>query len=145
MVGKIFGSSDRIIIEGLDDLAAALRNLFPPSKANGIMRKVLTARARPIADRAEQMAPRRTGQLQRSITVSSKLSKRQRSLHKKVDPADVEVFAGAGPVAQSSLTEYGTSHIAPHPFMRPAWDAARADLLTNIGQDLWTEITKGLK
>lgn len=141
-MGTLFPQADVIVVEGLEDLGRALRELFPPSKAAKIMDTILRRRAQPIADQAASSAPVRTGKLRRSIHVSNRLSKRQKSLHKKVDPADVEVFAGAAALDQSSLSEYGTSRQAPHPYMRPAWDSARAGLLNNLAQDIWNEIVK---
>lgn len=141
----IFGSgSNKITIDGLEDLGDALRNLLPPAKAAKVMRAVLTKRAQPIADRARQGAPVRTGQLRRSITVSNRLTRRQSIEHKKVDSGDAEVFVGAGKVPHASIEEYGTSRTAPHPFMRPAWDAERANILTGLGQDIWNELVQTL-
>lgn len=131
---------DVITVQGLDSVAYALRNLFPKSEADGILRRVLTARGKPIAAAAAARAPQLTGELRRSITVSTKLSKRQRSIHKKVDPGDVEVFVGAGAIPQAHLTEYGTSREKAQPFMRPAWDQARVAILKDLASDLWNEI-----
>jgi HK97 gp10 family phage protein len=79
-----------------------------------------------------------------SINVATKLSKRQKSIHRKYNESDVEVFAGASPLIYAHMVEYGSIHNKPKPFMRPAWDAGKAKLLEGIRDDLWKEIEKAV-
>jgi HK97 gp10 family phage protein len=128
-------------VEGLAALETALREL-PDATAKNVLRRVARARLEPVAARARQLAPVEEGDLRDSITVSTKLTRRQRSQHRKYGPDDVEVFAGAGPHPQAHMQEFGTEDHGPQPFMRPAWDAERDGVLEGVKDDLWQEIEK---
>ena len=52
---------------------------------------------------------------------------------------------GPGRHPQAHLQEFGARHHGPQAFMRPAWDGGKDDLLTGIGDDLWSEIDKAAK
>lgn len=137
-------------LEGFADLERALEDLSK-SAGRGVMRRALIASAEPLVTMAAELAPDdpRTfeGDLSSSIAVSSKLSPRQRSQHKKMfkdDKASVEVFAGAGPVPQAHLQEFGTGHHAPQPFMRPAWLATQTAVLNLLKSEMKTEIDKAV-
>jgi HK97 gp10 family phage protein len=126
-------------VEGLSACAEALREL-PRAVARDVMLRILTDRAEPIAESARNLAPVDLGDLRDSITVSTRLTRRQRGLHRKEGADDVEVFVGPGPHPQAHLQEFGTVHHPPQPFMRPAWDEHQGKLLDNIAEDLWGEI-----
>ena len=133
---------ERVKVEGFSALQAKLR-LLPKGVAKGVLQRVGKKVMQPIADHAEALAPKLSGTLKRSIHVGTRLSKRQRSLH-KAEAGDVEVFAGAGPLPQASLQEFGTSEFHAQPFMRPAWDAGKVKLLADIETELWAEIRKAM-
>lgn len=133
--------SIKMTIDGLDEVQEALRQL-PDSTAKSVVRRVLRNRAEPIAVRARALAPVDSGDLKDSIGVGPKLSRRQRSLHRKVDPDDIEIFIGAGPHPQAHMQEFGTEHNPPQAFMRPAWDEGKDRLLEGLKADLWEEIRK---
>ncbi len=133
--------SVRVKVSGLREIEAALKNL-PKATAKNVVRRVLKTRAKPIADAAQRLAPIDDGDLQKSITVGTKLSKAQRSKHRKRTPGTVEMFVGAGPNPQAHLQEFGTKDHPPQPFMRPAWDGGKEALLAGIKDDLWAEIQK---
>jgi HK97 gp10 family phage protein len=82
--------------------------------------------------------------LKDSIGVSTRLSKNQKREHRKPDRNDIEVYAGAGPHPQAHLQEFGTKHAPAQPFMRPAWDAEKREVLEGIKDDLWAEIKKAV-
>lgn len=132
---------ERVKIEGLAELQTALREL-PDATAKNVVRRILRKRGEPIAERARQLAPLDQGELKESIAVGTRLSKRQRRLHRKIDPNDIEVFIGPGPLPQAHLQEFGTQNHPAKPFMRPAWDANRDSLLNSLKVDLWNEIQK---
>jgi HK97 gp10 family phage protein len=134
----------KIHVEGLAELEAKLREL-PDATAKNVLRRVGRKRLQPVADRARELVPVHQGDLRDSIGVSTKLSRRQRSKHRKDGPDDVEVFAGAGPHPQAHLQEFGTEHHGPQPFMRPAWDAEKDGVLAGIKTDLSDEIEKAAK
>ena len=133
-------------LQGFSELEKKLKDL---SKAagKGALRKSLKSAAEPIAKAAAANAVRKSGELQDSFAVSTQLSKRQRSKHRKIvrdDKASVEVFVGAGPISQAHLEEFGSMHNAPRPMLRPAWDAGRDQLLVDLGDNLMTEIDKAI-
>lgn len=150
----------KITIEGLAECQVALRQL-PDATAKNILRRIGRERLKPIADRARQLAPMydggvryvrnarsgrwiklTPGALKGSITVGTTLTRRQRSQHQKLGPDDVEIFAGPSSVPQAHMMEFGTEHTSPQPFMRPAWDQGKDQLLQGIAVDLWMEIDK---
>lgn len=128
-------------VEGLAELHTALRQL-PDATAKNVLRRVGRQVLEPIAEAARRAAPVDEGELRASITVGTKLSSRQRRQHRKENPNDVDVFAGAGPIKHAHLVEFGTSDTPAQPFMRPAWDANKDDMLDNYKGLLWIEIDK---
>lgn len=130
-------------IEGLKEVHDALHEL-PKATAKNIVRRVLKSRAQLIADYAIQKVPVASGSLRKSIVVSTKLTKRQKGLHKKFGPDDIDVFVGPGSNPQAVMQEFGTSNHPAQPFMRPAWDAVRGDIVNNLAEDMWVEIEKAV-
>ena len=116
-------------VEGLAELDQALLDLaeeFSTRNAKTVLRKALRDAGQIIADAGQQNAPRASPvvskrPLAETYTVSTKLSKRQKSLHRK--ESALEVFVGPTPHPKSVQTEFGNSHQAAHPHLRPAWDA----------------------
>lgn len=136
-----------IKIDGLKALDAALAEL-PKATAKNVLRRVGRKALAPMVEAARNSAPVKSGALRKSMKVTSRLSKRQASLHRKMfksDKASVELFAGASNLPHAHLLEFGTSKMAPRPFMRPAWDAGNAALLQRIKTDLGIEIEKAAK
>lgn len=131
--------AERFRIEGLSELEHALREL-PKATGKNALKRALMKAGQPIEEDAERRAPVLRGHLQRSFGISTKLSRRQKSLHKK--QSAVEVFIGPGPLPQAITQEFGTAHHGPQPFMRPAWDGNRMRTLERIKDDLANEIEK---
>lgn len=139
-------------IEGLAELERALAEL-PKSTGKALLRRVLKKAGQPIADAAKSMAPddpTTTGprDLGDSIGVSTRLSKRQASIARKMfknDKASVEMHVGAGSLPQAHLQEFGTEHHGAQPYMRPAWDGNKMGALEIIKNDLGGEIEKSAK
>lgn len=137
----------KVKISGLRELERALRQL-PKSTGKAALRRVLKKRAQPVADDMRALAPvdpKSEGDLRESIGVSTKLSKRQRKLHRKTfrnDKAAVEMFVGAGPDPAAHQQEFGNVNHGPQSFARPAWDANKTQMLEGIKDDLWKEIEK---
>ncbi|WP_088346305.1 MULTISPECIES: HK97-gp10 family putative phage morphogenesis protein [Rhodomicrobium] len=133
-----------IRIEGLKEVQAALRDL-PKSTGKNIMRRVLIARAEPVAEAARALVPVDKGNLLASINVSTRLTRRQRGLHRKPHRDDVEVHVGPGANPAGHFQEFGTSRHPAQPFMRPAWDRTKAGVIEGLKEDLWAEIEKVLE
>lgn len=130
----------RVHVEGLQALDKALGQL-PKSTAKSVLRNVLKDAGEPIARAARRNAP--VGEdhnLQESIDVSTKLSKRQKTLHKEAGgKAFQEMFVGTNDPA-GVQQEFGNQNHPAQPFMRPAWDAEQGTALEIIANSLWTEI-----
>ncbi len=138
-------------VEGLKELEAALSEL-PKSTAKAVLRRTLKKAGEPIAASARALAPDdpNTGgnDLKSSIAVSTKLSPRQKGVHKKMfkdDRASVEMFVGAGPLSQATQQEFGNVNHGPQSFMRPAWDGKQNEALNIIKSEMWNEIEAAAK
>jgi len=130
-------------VEGLKDLENALKDL-PQANAKAVLRRTLKEAGEPIAKTARSLAPKHDMHLSESVDVSTKLSRRQRGLHKKESP--VEMFIGPGPDPAAHLQEFGSGpgHHA-QPFLRPAWDQNKDKALDTIANLTWVEIEKTAK
>ena len=128
--------------QGFAELDRQLERL-KAGTAKGAMRRAMKKAAQPMADLMASAAPRDQGDLVESITVTSKLSRRQAGLHKSQESRSaVEMFIGPGPNPQAIAQEFGTESHGPQPFARPAWDQDHQDLLTRLGEELMREVEK---
>ena len=142
-------------IEGLRELEKALAEL-PKATGKNVLRRTLRKAAEPMVAAAQSKAPVDSGGLRDSIQIATRLSRRQARLHRKMfkdDRASVEIFAGVSALPHAHLLEFGTGpryhksgkyvgQVAPHPFMRPAWDAHKRPMLDAISKELGEEIMK---
>ena len=126
-------------IEGLKELDEALKEL-PKATSRNILRRTLIAQGEPIRADGERNAPKDKGGLKASYTIGTKLSRRQKSQNKK--ESDVEIYIGPGPHAKGVQTEFGNAHQAPHPHLRPAFDANVKRVLDGIKNELADQIEK---
>ena len=139
-------------LEGFAELDRALDNL---SKAagKGVLRRSLKRAAEPTAKLAQSLAPVLTGKLQGSIIVGTKLDGRQAKMHRKMfrdDRSSVEMFVGPSYLRgdggrHGHLLEFGTVKMPPQPFMRPAWDQDKMQMLDRLGTELAEQIEKSVK
>ena len=129
----------KVEVLGLKELDEAL-NAFTPGKRRAIGRKALDEGGQITARAARTLAPVDEGNLQESIDVSGVLSRRQRGLHSKVD--EQERFIGPGTHPQGHLREFGSDGHPPQPFMRPAWDSTKNQVLQRIGDELWLGVAR---
>lgn len=128
-------------IEGLREVEKAMEELGrAASTAAG--RKALLEGGEILARSMRNLAPKDEGHLIESIDVGTKLTRRQRSLHRRESP--VEVFVGANDPA-AVTQEFGTVDHAPQPFARPAWDETQDDVLKRVGDVLMVEVEKRVK
>ena len=136
-------------LQGFAELDKALEDL-KPATGKATLRRSLKTAAQPMVDLMQSLAPVQGGDLQGSITTSTRLDKRQAGLHRKMfrnDKAAVELFIGpsydlgAGG-RHGHLQEFGTQHHGAQPFVRPAWDQDRQQLLRRLSDQMWVEIEK---
>lgn len=126
-------------VEGLSELDDALSEL-PKAVAKDVLVQVLTEQGKPIKEDGQRLAPRLSGRLANSYTISQKLSRRQKSLNRK--QSAVEVYIGPGAMAENIQTEFGNAHQAAQPHLRPAWDANARLVLDGIAASLADKIEK---
>lgn len=104
-----------------------------------------------MAEDARRLAPDNPAtdgnDLKGSIRVATKLNGYARRLQKS-SKTFAEAYMGPGgdgnakAPPQGVQQEFGNKNHSPQPFMRPAWDAGKAELLDGIQDDLWAEIDK---
>ncbi len=129
----------RVKVEGLQEIQAALHEL-PKATARNVMRRVLRQLAEPIADTARQLAPVLSGDLKESVGVSTKLARNVKRGRSKLSTNAVEMFVGPFNAPRSIQQEFGNINHPPQPFMRPAWDKHKDELLPKVGEAMWNEI-----
>lgn len=167
-VGKGTGGFT-VAVEGFADLEKALADL-PKSLSRNTMRRALLQAGQPVADRAKEIVRKRTGDLEKSITVSTKaknvagsaayhatlsdggskseaaIALRSATKSAKSAAPDIEVYIGpSGKIRYASLVEFGSVHARPFPYMRPAWAELQGSVLENIKTFLAVEIDKTVK
>lgn len=130
-------------LDGLDQTVAALDDLSKATRRNAIKR-VLMRSGEPVANDAAQMAPHRSGRLAFSISISDKLTRRQRRATPKEYEAEIYIgpAGGNGALNYASFTEFGTIDTPANPFMRPAWESNRGIVLGQIHSGLIAEVEK---
>jgi hypothetical protein len=137
----------KVQLEGFAELDRNLTRLTAAA-GKGVLRRSLKKAAEPLAFMANQNAPvGETGEYAESFAYSTKLNKRQASLHRKMfrnDRASVEGFVGTNDPA-GVQQEFGNVNHGPQPALRPAWDADRLDLLDRLGEIMAVELDKSIK
>lgn len=146
--------SVKMRLEGARELDKALSALSA-STARGVTRRAMTRALEPVAEAARSLAPRDEGKLAAHIGVSSRLTKRQSREMRGLAGRDTQ-FMYVGPEwASAHLVEFGTGPrfkksgayvgvMPPQPFMRPAWDAKRDEVLARLTEDIRAELDKTL-
>lgn len=132
-------------VEGLRELDRQLSQ-FTTSKRRAIGRVALDNAGEITAKAARALAPvdpATGGLLRESISVSGTLSRRQKGLHTK--QADQEHFIGPDNRPSAVQQEFGNENHPPQPFMRPAWDATKDQVLQRITDELWVGIQNTLR
>lgn len=161
-----------IEIRGLNELSAAFEAL-PKSVAKRTMTTILKKAAVPIAEEAFRLAPRDQDaggpHLADSITVSTKLTARQRRYRQKRG-SEAEVFVGPR-APHAHLVEFGTAErvasethvvkikdrfvtiakgqslgrVTPKPYLRPAWDRRKDEARRLAAQLTWVELARAAR
>lgn len=131
----------RVRVEGLKALNSSLMEL-KSSTARGVVRRTLLKAMEPMAEEARRNAPDDPAtpnpDLESSIAVSTKAN-RARTLR-----TEVNVYMGPTKEGypQAIMQEFGTVHHPPQPYMRPAWDGGKDQLLEDVSTGLGEEIAK---
>ncbi|WP_333702895.1 HK97-gp10 family putative phage morphogenesis protein [Sphingobium yanoikuyae] len=124
--------------DALDRKLVKIRDAVSPQSRE----RSLMAGAVVVQNEARRLAPVLTGNLRDSIIVSldgglnsSAVSQRRFFTAVYIGPSRGKGFYG-------HMVEFGTSHSAPHPFMRPALDNTREEVKRAMGNSIWIDIKK---
>lgn len=135
-------------LEGFKELEDELAKLGNPTARRASGRRALRRSAEPVVGVAQSLAPRgATGTLAPSISIGTRLSKRQASLHRRMfrgSRSAVEMFLGAGPFSSAWNQEFGNRNHTAQPYLRPAWDQEKGPMLERLKVELWADIQKAL-
>lgn len=122
-------------IKGAKEMERLLKELGP-QVANKVGDQAVRAGARPIVEEAKRLVPVRTGQLRDSIT--TQVDRRSGGDNERVALIGFKRPASS----RAHLVEFGTSHSAPRPFMRPALDSKHREALEEMGKVMARGITR---
>lgn len=136
-------------VEGLSELDKALGALAEEyGKASGkaVLRRVATKALEQMAETARGLAPddpaTQSNDLKASITVGTKLNKRQARLARRdQNKSTVTVYMGTADPA-GIQNEFGNVHQSPQPFLRPAFDAHKMEAIQIVATELGPEIER---
>jgi len=126
-------------VEGLSQLDAALGEL-KASTAKGVLRRVGRKALEPFDEAWRLKAPHLSHALQESGGVGSRLTRTQRAAIER--QSFVEVHAGPGAVPQAVQQEFGNQHHPAQPFVRPAWEETKHQVLEGVASELGDEIAR---
>jgi HK97 gp10 family phage protein len=123
-------TTTRVEVKGLREVGAALKQL-PPRLLKRTLIAAVTVAGKVVLDELHQTVPVRTGRLAASLTLSRPRTRRG-SIGILVGPSKEGFYA--------KFLEWGTSELAPRPFMRPALDGAADEAIdafaARAGRDL---------
>lgn len=111
-----------LVLLGVPELHRALKD-FDVSVHKKVIRYAVRQAAKPVLDAARRLVPVRTGALKRSLRIRALRRQRKRT------SIGVQVVTGRdffkGDTYYGGMVEFGTRHMAPRPFLRPARDQAK--------------------
>ena len=142
-------SSVGIEFKGLKELNRAIQRL-PEELQKRAYRSVITTGARVIARHARKnISTERTGLLKKSIGVKAIVFKGANSGALAIIGPKRRVqgeYKGKRviPANYSHLVEYGTSHSAAKPFIRPAIDSSKSEVMTKMAAGLNRFMTRAV-
>ncbi len=162
----------RVKVEGLKELDRALGELTKATARNTLQRALITA-GEPMRAAAERNAPVDTGELKRSIKISSRVDNRAGKREyaatlagggtkaqavqalrdarraKGIGESFAEAFIGPEKgrrrlAVKATVQEFGSRKQSAQPYMRPAFDAEAENVIKRIGTELSREIDKSV-
>lgn len=148
-------------IEGLKPYLKAMQSL-KGSAQRRVLRKAITDATKPVLKTAKAKAPKDSGLLRKSLGRKTVTLKKRATVIGMVGPRtgfkkEVTVRRSArkpsveirDPNRYAHLVEFGTSHSAARPFLRPAWDANLSKVKTimtkRMGKEIEIEAAKAAK
>lgn len=145
-------------IVGARELERALNALGQDRLIKATLKRALVDASKPAVSTAQRLAAKHTGRMAAKVAVSTTLSRRQRrGQGYKHNPTTAYVWIGSAPRGPGTLTEFGTGPrfhrrsrkfvgAAPaQPFLRPAWEQHKEQILRDFSKQLWIQIEKSAK
>lgn len=132
-------------VKGLAELTAQLDDLGAELAAKALAQAARRA-FKPVLESAQQLVPVRSGELMRGI----RLAVKKPSTGDTIVRVGLRISKGKGvggmpPARRWHFVEFGTSHQAAHPFLRPALDRSAGRVLELLKVELAKSIEKALK
>lgn len=135
-------------LTGFKELEIALKKL-PLATARRVADRAMKESLAPVASAANGMLPKGMP----PVIVEKKLNKSQARQFRGQESNTVRVMFVGSPSPGSHLTEFGTGPryhksgkytgvMGARPFMRPAWDSTREEVLRRLGADIGLQIEK---
>jgi hypothetical protein len=119
-------------LEGTEQIARNLKAMGAALRRDTLV-PIMEERLEPLADDMRAHAARASGEMAESVTVGTELSPAQAASN--VPIAEVEVYAGPGPLPQAIQEEFGNFRQPPNPFIRPAFDGHVQTAMHGIADD----------
>lgn len=140
-------------LRGARELEAALKGLGNDRLIRDTLSRALVNAGQPAVSTARALVRKDTHRTEVGIGISTTLSRRQKRGGYKNTKNKVHVFLGAKPKGPAVLIEFGTGPryhksgkfvgvMPAFPFMRPAWEEHKHQILDDFSAELWTQIEK---
>ena len=131
-----------IRISGFRELDRALATL-PNAVSRRVLKGAIKKSLKPVLADAKPKVPVDSGELERSLAISSKLAESQKA-DSTAKPGDAVMYMGSTQPdgGHDLLVEFGTvSHVA-QPYTRPAWDSNKVQVVKTIGDETWKSLQR---
>lgn len=129
--------------KGGRDIEKALEGLGQPRDLRRLGKAALKRGAKPLVDRAKELAPKDQLDLERSIKAGDPVR-----AYRNRTPESVSTFVGIDESQDRRLHIYaeaqetGLRHMKAQPYMRPALDETTQEVIDQVGVELWAGIEK---
>ena len=131
----------RLHIEGAEDMDRRLVGIGKDASDPAMVLPILMEALEPVAERAREIVPVRSGRLQNDIGVSDRAidADAERGVAAYVGP-DADAFYAEdvefGRPASVSRSGRHWDEVPPNPFMRPAWDMESDSIIERVADGL---------
>lgn len=128
---------------GFREIERALDGLGQPRDLRRLGKAALKRGAKPLVDRAKELAPKDQKDLERAIKVGEPVK-----AYRNRTPESVSTFVGIDESQDRRLHIYaeaqesGLKHMKAQPYMRPALDETTQEVIDQTGRELWAGIEK---
>ena len=130
-------------VELADDLAQMAARIAGTTGGEGVIESILNEAAQPVLEAAQRMVPVKSGKLRAAIKAGKVKKRKGGSYTIRIGTVDKKSKTDA---YYAPFVEFGHGGphgpAAPHPFMRPAYDATREQAYGIIRDRLKSEIDK---